>query len=75
MKKIIEINGMHCEKCKGRVENALNSIEGVSAKVNLAKKCAVVTFKSDIGDDVFADTVKALGFEVVSIKEKRSIFG
>ena len=75
MKKIIEINGMHCEKCKGRVENALNSIEGVSAKVNLAKKCAVVSYNNDISDDVFCDTVKSLGFEVVSIKEKRSIFG
>ena len=75
MKKIIEINGMHCPKCAGRVENALNSIEGVSAKVNLAKKQAVVTLKTDVSDGVFKNAVNSLGFEVISIAEKKVLLG
>lgn len=75
MKKIIEINGMHCVKCAAKVENALNSIEGVSAKVNLAKKVAVCTVKTDVADDTLKNAVDSLGFEVVSITEKKGIFG
>lgn len=75
MKKIIEINGMHCQKCSGRVESALNGIEGVSAKVNLAKKNAVVAIKGDVSDEVLKKTVTDLGFEVVGITEKKGIFG
>jgi copper chaperone CopZ len=75
MKKIVEINGMHCEKCKARVENALNAIDGVKAKVNLAKKTATVETKANISDDVISSTVTELGFEVVGITEKKGIFG
>ena len=74
MKKIIEINGMHCEKCKARVEKALNSIDGVKARVNLSKKTAVVTLKSDVSDGVLKETVDSLGFEVLAITEKKGLF-
>lgn len=43
--KRVQIEGMTCEHCKNRVENALNRLEGVSAKVNLKKKTAVVLWK------------------------------
>ena len=75
MKKIIEINGMHCEKCKSRVENALNALDGVKAKVNLAKKNAVVEIKGDVSDDALKNTVTDLGFEVGQITVKKGIFG
>ena len=75
MKKIIEINGMHCEKCKARAEKALNSLEGVSAKVNLAKKIAVVSIKGEVSDETLKNTVTELGFEVVGISVKKGIFG
>ncbi len=75
MKKIIEINGMHCEKCKARVENALNGIEGVKAKVNLAKKNAVVEIKDGVSDEKIKNTVTELGFEVGQITIKKGIFG
>ena len=75
MKKIIEINGMHCEKCSSRVEKALNEIEGVSAKVNLAKKSAVVVLQKDVCDDTLKSVVEKLGFSVGEITEKKGIFG
>lgn len=75
MKKIIEINGMHCQKCSGRAENALNAISGVSAKVDLAKKRAVCSIKGEVSDEALKAAVTELGFEVVSITEKKGIFG
>ena len=75
MKKIIKIEGMHCPKCKGRVENALNEIENVSAKVDLEKKTATVSIKGEIADNILIEAVTELGFQVVSIEKKKSIFG
>ncbi len=75
MKKVIEINGMHCPKCAAKVENALNGIEGVSAKVNLAKNNAVITLKGEVSDEALKAAVSALGFEVVGVSVKKGIFG
>lgn len=75
MKKIMEIEGMHCEKCKAKVEKALNSLDGAKAKVDLAKKSATVSLANDLGDDVLKNTVESLGFKVVKISEKKGLFG
>lgn len=75
MKKVININGMSCEHCKARVEKALNALDGVSAKVDLKKKHAVADIKSDLGDDILKSAVEEVGFEVVSISEKKGLFG
>ncbi|MDD6039274.1 MAG: cation transporter [bacterium] len=42
------IEGMTCEHCRARVESRLNELDGVSAKVNLKKKIAVVSMEKDI---------------------------
>lgn len=75
MKKVIEIKGMHCPKCAAKVENGLNGVEGVSAKVNLAKNNAVVSIKGEVSDEALKEAVTSLGFEVVGITEKKGIFG
>lgn len=75
MKKTIKIEGMTCSHCQARVEKALNGITGVNAKVDLKKKAAVVNFDSDISDSVFKDAVTEAGYEVVSIEEKKGLFG
>ena len=36
--RLVRIEGMHCQNCARRVENAFNSQEGFYAKVDLAKK-------------------------------------
>ena len=38
--KTIYIEGMHCSNCSDRVQNALNSLSQVNAKVDLKKKQA-----------------------------------
>ncbi|MGI6529865.1 MAG: heavy-metal-associated domain-containing protein [Clostridia bacterium] len=75
MKKVIQIEGMTCNHCKSHVEKALNSLDGVSAKVNLKKKNAVVDLKSDVDDYILAKAVSDAGYEVVSISEKKGLFG
>ena len=40
--KTIHIEGMRCANCRIRVQNKLNQIDGVSAKVSLEKKTATV---------------------------------
>ncbi len=69
MTKTILIKGMMCTHCTGRVEGALNALEGASAVVNLDEGGkAVVTLTKDISDDILAKTVTDAGYEVVSIK-------
>jgi Cu2+-exporting ATPase len=44
MKKTYKVEGMMCQNCRKHVEKALNSIEGVTAEVNLEKAQAEVEF-------------------------------
>jgi copper chaperone CopZ len=74
MKKIIEIGGMSCGHCQARVEKALNSIDGVEAKVELKKNRAVVTLNKEVEDKTLSDAVVEAGYEVISITEKKGLF-
>lgn len=68
MKKEMIIEGMSCTHCSGRVEKALNEIDGVSAKVDLEKKTAYVDLTKDVSDDVLSKAVVDAGYDVVSVK-------
>ncbi len=74
MKKVITIHNMHCDHCKAKVENALNAIPGVNARVNIAKKEASVTLAADVPDETLMQTIKKLGYEPVDIREKKGLF-
>ena len=67
MTKTMTLEGMMCTHCSGRVESALNAIDGVSAKVDLEKKTAAVTLSADVSDEVLRKAVTDAGYEVVSI--------
>ena len=41
--KVFKIDGMHCESCTSRVKRAINSIDGVSAKLDLRTKVSMKT--------------------------------
>ena len=55
---------MRCENCHRRVQNALNSIEGVSAKVNGDKAEAVVKLGREIEDSEIKKAITDLGYSV-----------
>jgi copper chaperone CopZ len=59
---------MTCEHCKNRVENALNRLEGVSAKVNLKKKTAVVSMEKEVEDMQLQKAVEQAGYKVIQIR-------
>ena len=58
-KKTVHIEGMTCEHC----------VQSVSARVNLQKKEAVVSYDREIANDVLKKTVEKAGFQVASITE------
>lgn len=66
--KTLVIDGMSCEHCEIRVENALNRLEHVAAKVSHKKKTAVVSFSAEVSDELLKETVEKLGYSVVDIK-------
>jgi copper chaperone len=63
----MKIAGMKCRSCAVRVENALNGITGVWARVNLRKKNAAILMKDDLDDAVLSAVVTAAGCMVNSI--------
>lgn len=68
-KKILSIEGMHCENCKNSVEKQINCIEGAVAKVNLRKKQAVVTMDRVIPQEQLIKAVESVDFKVTGVKE------
>lgn len=66
--KTLTIEGMHCENCQARIENAINRIDGVACQVNLRKKAATVSYTLEISDDQLKAVVEKIGYRVTEIK-------
>ena len=60
------IGGMSCENCAVRIENALNALPGVLAKVDLSAKKAVVLLKEEPDERILRRAVTAAGYAVLS---------
>lgn len=67
---IVRIDGMHCDNCKNRVQRALNRVDGASAKVNLKKKEAVVSYDRPVSDEDLKRAVENEDYTVVSIEDR-----
>lgn len=67
--KVIKIEGMRCENCNRRVQNALNQLDGVNAKVYGDRSEAVVKLGRDIEDIELERAVTGLGYRVISIEK------
>ena len=65
MEKKMVIEGMMCAHCQARVEQALNALPGVAARVDLQAKTATVTGTAD--DAALNKAVEDAGYQVVSI--------
>lgn len=68
--KVFKIDGMHCKNCTNRIKRSINRIDGVSAKLNLKKKEAVISYEKDVADDVLRKEIEGLGYKVTSITNK-----
>lgn len=68
MTRKIKIDGMMCTHCSGRVEQALNALEGVEAAVDLKSKTATVTADEKITDEALKKAVEDAGYTVLEIE-------
>ena len=66
--RILTVEGMTCENCRARVENAINHYNGVVCKVDLKKKTATVSFSQPIEDLPLKQTVEKLGYTITDIR-------
>ena len=68
---VLKVDGMTCANCAKRVDNALNSLEGIWAQTDLSSKKTVVRMKHKYDDKVLRDTVNAIGpYTVMSVEWK-----
>lgn len=69
-KKVISIEGMHCQNCQRHVETLLNGIEGAVAKVDLSKNIAILSMSRMVEDKEIYDALTGSEFRVVDIQMK-----
>ena len=55
------VDGMVCGNCASRVENALNSIDGVWAEADVSGKKVTIRMKTQIPAQILRDTVNQIG--------------
>ena len=62
------VDGMHCSNCSRRVENALNSQEGIWATVKLEEKTVLVRAKRVFSKEELSSIIQKAGYSVISFK-------
>jgi len=59
----LDVDGMSCAACAGRVESALNKLPGVRATVNFATRVATIDAGADQPTPELCDAVRRAGYE------------
>ncbi|MBV1777504.1 heavy metal translocating P-type ATPase [Paeniglutamicibacter sp. ABSL32-1] len=59
----LDIQGMTCASCVGRVERKLGKLDGVEALVNLPLESARVTVPDSVSDEQIIATVESAGYQ------------
>ena len=68
--KIVDIEGMTCGHCKARVEQALDTIDGAAAEVNLHRNHAVIKMTREVSDDEIRRALAGSGYTITGIHIK-----
>ena len=69
-KKIITIEGMHCNKCAEKIEKALEELSDVeNVKIDLKKKIAEIFYDNEVDSLLIQKTIEDLGYTITGIKE------
>lgn len=67
-RRIIRIDGMHCQNCAERVRRAIEAVDGVSVRVDLKSGIASVDMDRNVEDHRLKKAVEEAGYKVVSIE-------
>ena len=71
MKHVFEIEGMSCNGCRSKVEDSLNSMYGVSAKVTLKPPIAEIEMEEHISVETFQKVLtKAGAYKIGPLEDK-----
>ena len=67
----LSIEGMSCASCVGRVDKALNGLDGVEdASVNLASDSAEVTYSDKVSVNDLIKAVKGAGYDAHEVLDR-----
>ncbi|MCU4638763.1 heavy metal translocating P-type ATPase [Acinetobacter courvalinii] len=76
IKVSLQVEGMTCASCVGRVETALKNVDGVqSASVNLATERADITLAKPVDRQVLIQAIERTGYDVPASTVELSIEG
>jgi copper chaperone CopZ len=67
----ITVGGMSCMHCAKHVEEALNTIPGVKAEVDLKKNTAYADISTPVEDAALKAAVETAGYSATAIKRNR----
>lgn len=69
MRKTLVIDGMMCAHCTGRVQKALEAVQGVTeVQMSLEDKTAQVEVQDNVPAEALTDAVAAAGYEVKELR-------
>ena len=66
----LKVDGMHCANCVRRVENAINSLEGCWAVVDLGKKEVTLRTKRETTEQDMRAVIAKAGYTVIAFTAK-----
>ena len=66
--KTFQVEGMHCEHCKVRVEEAVNDITGAVGKVDLKKGLLTVSYAESLDDEQVKQKVERAGYHLTGTR-------
>ena len=64
-KKVFNVEGIVCEKCKARAERYVNEINGIKATVDVKKKQMTVLMEKQVSDEEIIAAVEKAGYKVI----------
>ena len=67
--KTFRVEGMHCEHCKRRIEEAVNDLRGAAGRVDLKRGMLTVSYAEEVADEVILQKIERIGYRI--FKEER----
>lgn len=67
---VLNVDGMKCEHCSGRIVAVLNKLDGVEAEADIAAKTVTLRTKAEIDAEFIKDAIAKIGDFVVTAVNK-----
>jgi copper chaperone CopZ len=74
MEHTYKITGMSCQGCRSKVENALNTIDGISAKVSLEPAEAIITMEKHVPTEKLKEALSTIGHYGIEMRTHEKMF-